>query len=321
VNSQHKTTQELIDDAERLEELGASVEALGLWQTVIERERDPAFLCQFGLLAMELGMMKEARDAFLEAADLDSQLALAHDYLGMWYDTQGKLDESVRQFDLSLRIEESAATYTLRGAVQLQLGRVAEARKSLSAALNVDSHYEEAYYNLGISYSHEELSKASAFFRKAIELDPEYAKAHAELGWVLRRIREDAEAEYHLRRAIELDETDAWAHIYLGNLLWEKHDLATPEQLFKKAIDLWPNSSTPYWCLGIFYEHQDRGEEAQRLYQQALSIDPEDAQANKMFGMYLTDIGETAKARAHLERALAHNPDDETIVKVVAALE
>jgi Flp pilus assembly protein TadD len=321
VNSEHKTTEELIDDAERLEEQGEVVEALGLWQTVIERERDPVFLCQFGLLAMELGMMNEARDAFLEAASLDTQLAPAHDYLGMWYETQGDLNESVREFDLSLRIEESAATYTLRGTVQLQLSRLAEARDSFNAALNVDSHYEEAYYNLGISYSLEDESKASTFLRKAVELDPENAKAHSELGWVLLRLREDPEAEYHLRRAIELDETDAWAHIYLGNLLWSKHDLASAEELFKKAIDLWPNSSIPCWCLGIFYEYENRGEEALRFYQEAVSIDPEDALASKRLGMYLKDIGETAKARTYLERALALDPDDETIVEVLAALQ
>jgi len=57
------------------------------------------------------------------------------------------------------------------------------------------------------TFAHEELTKAVTFFRKAVELDPGYAKVNSELGWALRRLNQNKEAEYHLRKAIELDET------------------------------------------------------------------------------------------------------------------
>jgi tetratricopeptide (TPR) repeat protein len=320
MGTSEKTTQELIDSAERLEEQGAKVEALSTWEAVLERERDPVFLCQFGLLAMEVGNVKEARDAFLEAAVLDPHLPFAHEYLGIWHENQRELEESLKHFDKSLEIEETPRTYTLRGAVQLQLCLVAEARESFTAALNIDPRYEEAYYNLGITYTHEDLPRAISLLRKAVELDPEYAMAHSELGWALRRLNKNEEAEHHLRRAIELDESDAWAHIYLGNLLWEKRDLSSAEELFKRAIDLWPNSSIPYWCLAIFYEYQDRGDEAEEFYQKALAIDPNDPEANKRFGVYLKDIGEKAKAKKYLERAHALDPEDESINEILVSL-
>jgi tetratricopeptide (TPR) repeat protein len=62
-------------------------------------------------------------------------------------------------------------------------------------------------------------SESNELFREAVEIDPEYAIAHRELGWALRRLDQYPEAERHIRRAIELDDLDEWVHIYLGNLL------------------------------------------------------------------------------------------------------
>jgi tetratricopeptide (TPR) repeat protein len=314
------TTQNLLESAEQLEENGAIAEALGCWKTIVKRERDPVFLLHFGRLAMELGKMKEAQDAFLEATVLDPHLPLAQEYLGIWHECQGNLEESLSHLNASLDIKETPSAYTLRGVVQLQLCRVPAARDSFKAALNVDALYEEAYYNLGISFAHEDLTTAVTYFRKAVELDPGYAKANSELGWALRRRNENTEAEYYLRKALELDERDAWTHIYLGNLIWAKRDLSSAEDLFRRAIDLWPNSSIPYWCFAIFCEYEGRDEEAENLYKQALGMDPDDAQANRFFGTYLKDIGQTAKAKAYLERALELDPKDRTVRTLLANL-
>jgi tetratricopeptide (TPR) repeat protein len=316
-----KATQELIERAERLEEQGSIIDAMGCWEAVLRREMDPVFLCHLGRLALELGKLEKARDAFLKATVLDPQLYVAQEYLGIWHECQGNMEESLKHLNASLNIKETASAYTLRGVVQLRLCRVAEARDSFNAALNVDPQYEEAYYNLGISFAHEDVINAVNYFRKAVELDPGYAKANSELGWALRRLNENTEAEYHLRKAIELDETDAWAYIYLGNLVWSKGDLSSAEELFNKAIDSWPNSSIPYWCLAIFCEYEGRDEEAKNLYQQALNIDPDDAQANRFFGIYLKDIGQTIKAKGYLQRALELDPEDRTVRSLLANLD
>jgi tetratricopeptide (TPR) repeat protein len=104
-------------------------------------------------------------------------------------------------------------------------------------------------------------SEAQALFRRALELDPDYAAAHRELGWLLhdrkdRRGRHRqggrrgtaAETEGHLRKAIELEPDDAWTHIYLGSYLWDV-DSAIAE--FHIARELWPEWTVPLWSLGI----------------------------------------------------------------------
>jgi tetratricopeptide (TPR) repeat protein len=288
---------------------------------VLERERTPVFLCRFGRLAMKTGKTEEARQAFLEATDVDPGLAYACDCLGLWYLDQDDPEESLNYFNKSLEIEETATIYTLLGAAQLRLGRVVAARASFTKAIKINPCYEEAYYNLGQTYTLEDPKKSVALFRKAIELDPEYAMAHCELGWTLRKLDCYPEAEFHLKRSLELDDSDGLANVYLGNLLWVKQEINLAEQSFMKAIEVWPDNSLPHWCLAIFYEYQGRQQEADFFYEAALQLNPNDLEANFRFGLFLKQLGEKAKAKTHLERALSSDPMNEAIRTALAELE
>jgi tetratricopeptide (TPR) repeat protein len=314
------TIEELTEKAEALEDSGMLDQALQFWRAAILREPEPVTLCQFGSLAARLEQWSEAENALVLAMSLSPLMPYASSLLGSLYFDQGRIEEAVVCFQKSLEIERRAPTLTELGVAQLELGLTMNARASFNEALAIDPNYEEAHYNLGLTYRNVEPSKALEFFQKAIEIDPDYAIAHRELGWTFRRLDKDVDAEYHLRRAIELNDDDGWAHIYLGNLLWVRGDLHSAEESFKKAIDVWSDYSMPYWCLAAFYEYQGRSEEAERLYQQGLVIDPNDPQANKLFGIYLKDIGQLAEARAYLERSLALRPEDKTISALLTTL-
>jgi tetratricopeptide (TPR) repeat protein len=316
-----KTIQELIASAERAEDEGAMIDALRYWRDVLDQDRDPVFLCRFGRVAVKGKQPEDARQAFLEALRLDPDLPYANECLAIWHRDHGNLEEAINYLNRSLAVKETAPTYTLRGAVQLQLGRVAAARESFSKAVNVDPRFEEAYYNLGMTFALEKPMEAVALLRKAVELDPEFAMAHCELGWVLRQLNRYAEAELHLRRSAELDDSDGLAHVYLGNLLWTKREFAAAEQEFRKAIEVWPDDSLPHWCLAHFHEHQGRPREAEFLYEIALQLDPDSPVANLRFGVFLKELGENAKAKVHFERALNSDPTYEDARTALAEIE
>jgi tetratricopeptide (TPR) repeat protein len=316
------TTEELAAKAEQLEESGMLKEALEVWRVAIQRETDPVMLCEFASLAMKMEEWSEAEAALETAATLAPELPNPHTLLGFLYLERDRLEKAMSCFQQSLALEPSASVFTSLGVAQLELGLTEDARASLEQAIRIDPDYEEAYYNLGLSYRGTEPSRAIDLFEKAIEVDPEYASAHRELGWALSRLEgKDAEAEYQIRRSIELNDEDGWAHIYLGNILWQREDLTSAEQSFKKAVEVWSEIAVPYWCLALFYEHEGRKAEAERLYQQGLDLDPDDPQANKLFGIYLKDVGEPAKARAYLERARTLDPEDQSITEMLATVD
>jgi tetratricopeptide (TPR) repeat protein len=84
--------------------------------------------------------------------------------------------------------------------------------------LAIDPRYAAAWNGLaenfyrkageGLLPSEEGLAQAREATTKALEIDPEYAPAHARLGRIANRIGDLAGAAQHLKRALELDPTD-----------------------------------------------------------------------------------------------------------------
>jgi adenylate cyclase len=120
-------------------------------------------------------------------------------------------------------------------------------------------------------------------FVKALDLDPEYARAYVGLGWShlqswqflwstdpesLERARELAE------RAIALDDTLAGAHLLLGQIyLWRKeHDRAIAQA--ERAVALAPNAADGYETLAEVLGWAGRAEESLRFIRQAMRLNP-----------------------------------------------
>jgi tetratricopeptide (TPR) repeat protein len=155
------------------------------------------------------------------------------------------------------------------------------------------------------------LSEAVFEYQRLLADDPNCQFAHRELGWILVRLGNDDEGEFHIRCALEFDPSDAWANIYLGNVLWGKFEYEAAESAFQKAIALWPDSSVPYWCLAQFYDSEKRPRLAGRYYRKALELNPDDTVALLCYGRFLRMQHRNVKAKRILERLITLEPDNE----------
>ncbi|MGA9768531.1 MAG: tetratricopeptide repeat protein [Blastocatellia bacterium] len=316
--------EELVKQAEELAEAGHTREALEHWRTVIGHITDPDMLCEYGDLAELLEEWAEAEDAYLSAIRLEPEWAGPYEALSILYmhrHAAGDLELAEKYLKMCLELEKSPHAYTLLGVTQERLGNRIKARESYNEALAIDPDYDEAYYNLGVTYREENPAKAISLFRKALELDTKYQAAYRELGWTLKLLKQYDEAEINLRKSIELDDKDGWAYIYLGNLHWAKQNLLSAEENFKTAIDIWPHSSIPYWSLAHLYECQERASEADFFYEKALQIEPDNATANYRYGVFLKDSGEIERAKFLLNRAANLNPEDDRAGLLLIELE
>jgi serine/threonine-protein kinase len=89
--------------------------------------------------------------------------------------------------------------------LRLQNG-FAEATEYYQKALQHDPNYARAYSNLGLTAEAQgRLDEAIAYYQHAIQLDPNYPWAHYNLGNVLRLEGWLDEAYYHCQQAIQLD--------------------------------------------------------------------------------------------------------------------
>jgi Flp pilus assembly protein TadD len=105
------------------------------------------------------------------------------------------------------RIIDVPGDYSVRnslGVHYVQLGRNDEARAQFLAALELSPNHAVAHYNLGlIAILANQADEAFMHLRKALDVKPTYAEAHSNLGVLLEATGKPDEAFDHYRKALE----------------------------------------------------------------------------------------------------------------------
>ncbi len=165
---------------------------------------------------------------------------------------------------------------------------------------------------------------ARDMFRRAVEIDPEYALAHAAVAETiaLERMYYQAgdadlgEAERAGRRALDLDPELPEAHAALGCVFFLQKRLDDAEGEFRTALRLDPRCFDALYLYARMCFQSGRPEEAARLFAQAGEV-REDYQAAFFVAQSEEALGHEERAAAAYRQALAivetHmelNPDD-----------
>ena len=95
---------------------------------------------------------------------------------------------------------------------------------------------------------------AISAYEQVLELDPEHAAAHINLGTLRYNRREYALAEEHYRRAIEIDPRYALAYFDLGNVLDETGRVDEAIETYHTALQLAPTYADAHYNLALAYE-------------------------------------------------------------------
>lgn len=149
-----------------------------------------------------------------------------------------------------------------------------------------------------------------SYFEKAIELDPNYADAYAELGFahfVARGpIGEDKVSE-NIEKALQLDPNSSRANSYKGVwLLFAKQNKEEGIKYLEKAIELNPNDAKAHDMMAAYYMNSglDTAENTEKaLYHinEAIDLDPFSSQSYYVKLMTLADAGRVQEAEELLE--------------------
>jgi TolB-like protein len=150
---------------------------------------------------------------------------------------------------------------------------------ALAYAGLADSYVVQVYFgglpSVGGSASEEGLAKAQAAADKALALDDQLGEVYKSLAGIKHQRQDLQGAEAMYRRALELNPNYAMAHAWYGDLL--RSYLGRPEEalaLHKKAADLDPLSVEIITSVGMTLESLGRFDEALARYQRAIEINP-----------------------------------------------
>ena len=136
-----------------------------------------------------------------------------------------------------------------------------------------------------------------AFYRKAIELDPNFALPYLGIADLYAFTYETGMAEDALAKAIELDPTLHEAYATRGFLqTFHRWDWEGAERSLRQAIELAPHSSKAHHWYGVYLSIRGRLDEAQREMEKALELDPTAL-------VIMTDLAELHYFKTHYELA------------------
>jgi len=131
------------------------------------------------------------------------------------------------------------------------------------------------FFSRGIALEEEITSQpdAIAAYKKCLELDPEHAAAHINLGTLYYNRRDYAGAEKHYRAAIAADARYALAYFDLGNVLDETGRLPEAARAYKQAIQLAPTYADAHYNLALAYEKMKQPRRALRHWRTYTKLD------------------------------------------------
>lgn len=169
---------------------------------------------------------------------------------------------------------------------------------------------ESLFLNLGIKCVNNGLwPEAETAFRKALELNPDYAQACSNLGFVLKQTHRLEEAEVYLRKAIGLNPKLIASYNNLSLILMNTNRPEEAEAVLRKAIRLDGNSPDLYNNLGSVLTDTGRSRQAEAAFQQAIKINPSFVYAHYNLGCLLKSAGHLEAAEASLRCALKLRPN------------
>src|ERR1700730_86725 len=155
------------------------------------------------------------------------------------------------------------------------LGKLGDQENSLAAfrrAIEIDSGYAEAHYNLALWLRAGDVDQALSELTTAIKLRPDYEDAQVALALIFQEAGDTDKAVELFQTVLSEDPRSAEAHNWLGVAYGQKNHLLDSIAEFQQAVDLNPEYVEAYNNLGSTLAKAQRFDEAIHVFRSALAL-------------------------------------------------
>ena len=248
-------------------------------------------------------------------------------------------EDEKRAIEVAPRADVQAYDYYLRGRQFLHQFRrtsVQFARRMFERAMEIDPTYVRAYAGAAdccsFLYMYWDASKANlegadSYTRRALELGPKVAEAHASRGLALSLRQRYEESDQEFETAIRLNPNLYEAHYFYGRALFQQGKFADAVRRYAEASRVRPEDYQTRILAVPSLRRLGRTAEAQAMIRQGVELaerhvelNPDDARALVLGGCALMLVGETAKALEWAERGMAVDAEDSSVLYNVASI-
>lgn len=178
------------------------------------------------------------------------------------------------------------------------------AKATALKALSLDNKLAEAHAALAAVKLWREFDweGAERVWRRAIELNPNYATAHLWLALYLAAVERMDEALSEIRLALDLEPLSRVVNLNLARILHFARRFDDAIKQCWKTIDMYPDYLIAHRRLGISYGEKGLFEEAEAEFKKALAISANDTETMSAMSYMYAAAGRDADAQGMLDR-------------------
>ncbi|NJO50290.1 MAG: tetratricopeptide repeat protein [Leptolyngbyaceae cyanobacterium RM2_2_4] len=282
------------------------------------------------------GRLNEAIAAYRRAIQIDPNLAVAYNNLGIALYRQGRLQEAADAYYEAIRLDANLANaYNNLAEVLVELGQPQEAERirSQASAIPSDANSRNVidYINQGRVLANQgKHEEAIAAYNIALDFNPTLGVIYNNLGNSLQSLDRFEEAIEAYRRAIELTPTLVAAYNNLGFVLNELNRSDEAQEVYDQVNALDPRlialrdpdsaTAEDFNTLGRVLRSQNRREEAIAAYTRAIELDNQLAAAYNNRGVAYAELGQLDQAIEDYQVATFLDPTPTQYVNLGNAL-
>ena len=228
---------------------------------------------------------------------------------------QGRFVESVRSYREVLDIDpEFAPAHAGMGVALFRLGRYERAAESLAQAVSLrpEALPINVFQLLADALRRQQrYEEAIQKYRDVLQIDAEYAPAHAGIGYALLQLKRYEEAAESLARSISLQlesPANADRHVAMGRAFQQLGRMETAEEHYARALEIDARNAKALDSLAVLRFRQRRYEEALGLYETLIEIGDANARVHANMGAALYNLDRPDEALRSFDRALSLDP-------------
>ena len=224
--------------------------------------------------------------------------------------SNGLFDDALTEVNNLIKVHsDNPLLFNIKGACYAGLRKHEDAVNQYSKAIEIEPNYAKAHFNLGGTFQDLGLLDESIqSYKKCIEIEPEYSEAFNNLGNVYRELGQYDLAIKSFKAALSLNPNYIEAEYSLG-LVFQNLGLSEAIQYFENVLKTKPEFSEAHNNLGIMLRSIGELDKAYSCYEKAILINPKYSQAHNNLGNVLHDLGRYNEAIASYKTAISLNPD------------
>ena len=257
-----------------------------------------------------LGNTAQARRRYRESLEVNPSDQWTRGHLAQLESEDGNLGAAIALYEEIIAAEPKAAWAKVELAQALGESDGERARALCEAALDDDPAYPWAHAQLGnLARRAGHLDEARKRFENAAAASPGATWILHEQADICRHLGRLEEAYAHLERAKGLNPYDAVTYGYFADLLRHEGKQAAAVGYLEKAVEFDENYTWAWRELAELRALAGRHDEAERAYRRALALEPEEAINDGLKAFLLRCRGRRDAAMPYLERAVETQSD------------